>query len=510
MFNTQRLRNGARAVHLARPPSVTLSLLFVLSALLMFLAAPARAIPVDQWTTKLVNNQHSQTMSLCFGDVDSDGRVDIVSDQYWFRNPGGDMLGTWTRVALPVGMGGFAVTDVDGDAFADIIAQKTVGDLNLYWLEATNAGATAWSQVLIGAVPVASHPEGAQGYRVGQVELGGKPEVAISSGGGIYYFRIPADPAAGAWPRVRINAAPSDEGFAFGDVDRDGQLDVAATTGNAKGVVWYRNPGNGGADWAGTQVATFSEADYPDRTELGDFNGDGRLDIVVSEENGMPNSASTIWWEQPLNAFAGSWTAHPVVTQGSTNSMDVADMDQDGDTDLILAEHYGNLRMQVWSNNGAGVMSLNVLSTGIESHLGARTVDLDGDGDLDIVSIAWNTPQNIHLWRNDNGGGASPVPGPGAVPGAPLIASLEAWPNPFNPSVEFAVGMSGAASLRVDIHDVAGRRVRQLFEGPAAAGVFSLRWDGTDDQGARLPGGLYLVRAASGAEQLVGKVLLVK
>lgn len=500
-----RLRIGGRAVSLARPPAVAR-----LALHLLLISAPAHAIPVDNWTYKLVSNQHSQTLSLGFGDVDRDGLTDIVSDQYWFHNPGGDLLGTWTRGPLPVGMNGFAVTDVDGDALTDIIAQKTVADLNLYWLEATDAGATAWNQVLIGAVPVASHPEGAQGYRLGQIESGGKPEIAISSGGGIYYFRIPASPAAGGWPRVRVNAAPSDEGFAFGDIDRDGQLDIAATTGDAKGVVWYRNPGNGGADWSGTQVATFAEADFPDRTELADFNGDGRLDIVASEENGMPNGASTIWWEQPTNAFAGNWAAHPIITQGSTNSMDVADMDQDGDVDLVLAEHYGALKLEVWTSNNAGVLNQTVISSGIESHLGARTVDLDGDGDLDIVSIAWNAPQNVHLWRNDNGGGASPVPAQDGLPAAALIVSLGAWPNPFNPGVEFAVELSASAPLQVDVHDVAGRHVRRLHDGVTAPGVLRLRWDGTDDHGARLPGGLYLVRAASGSALLVGKVSLVK
>lgn len=505
MPNFPRRKKRSRAVRLARPPSGCLLVLSLLVA-----NVPAHAIPVDQWTYKLVSNQHSQTLSLGFGDVDRDGLVDIVSNQYWFRNPGGDLLGAWTRVPLPAGMNGFAVTDVDGDALADVIAQKTVTDLNLYWLEATDAGATAWNQVLIGTVPVASHPEGAQGYRLGQIEIGGKPEVAISSGGGIFYFRIPASPEAGAWPRVRVNAAPSDEGFAFGDVDRDGQLDIAATTGSAKGVFWYRNPGNGGADWSGTQVATFSEADYPDRTELGDFNGDGRLDIVVSEENGMPSGASTIWWEQPLNAFSGGWTPHPVVTQGSTNSLDVADMDQDGDVDLVLAEHYGTLKLQVWTSDGAGMLTQNVVSSGIESHLGARTVDLDGDGDLDLVSIAWNTPQNVHLWRNDNGGGTSPVPTEGSPPAASLIAALDAWPNPFNPGVEFSVDLRERAMLRVDVHDLSGRRVRQLHDGLAAAGKLRLRWDGADDRGARLPGGSYLVRAASGTALLVLKVSLVK
>jgi hypothetical protein len=76
-------------------------------------------------------------------------------------------------------------------------------------------------------------------------------------------------------------------------------------------------------------------------------------------------------------------------------------MDADGDTDLILAEHRGALKLAIWFNGGKGAFTEKVVSTGKESHLGGRTVDLDADGDLDIVSIAWDAPGLLHLWRND-------------------------------------------------------------------------------------------------------------
>lgn len=385
-------------------------------------------LPLDQWTYKQITSSHEQTFGLAFGDVNRDGLADIVSGRAWYRNPGGDLLGTWTPSSFPAGMHANLFVDIDGDNRSDVIAQKDEGDIALYWLEATNAGGTAWTQTLIGTVPRASHPLGAQGYRAAQIEAGGRPEIVTASGDGIYYFRVPANPAGGNWPRVHVNAAPSDEGLAVGDIDRDGKLDIAATTGDSKGVVWYKNPGNGSANWTGYQIATFSDATYPDRTELADLNRDGKLDILVTDETGSGSGAETYWWSQPANPTSGSWPAHLIVSQGTTNSMDVADMDFDGDTDVVLAEHRGSLKLAVWANNGSGIFTENLVSTGRESHLGARTIDLDNDSDLDIVSIAWDASNLVHLWRNDaiNRSGAptpTPTPGPSPTPSRTPTAS---------------------------------------------------------------------------------------
>jgi len=364
--------------------------------------------PVARWTYKQVTADHAETFGLAFGDVDGDGQTDIVSGRFWYRNPGAGMLGDWMQGELPAGMEAALVLDVDGDDRLDVIAQKDETEIALYWLEPTDAAATAWSSVAIGTLERASHALGAQGYRSGQIEAGGREEVVFSSGNGITYFRVPPKPGAGSWPRVHVSSNPSDEGFAIGDMDGDGDLDVAATTGESKRVEWYRNPGDGSAEWTAVHVGDFAEAVYPDRTGVADFNQDGRLDIVVTEENGSDTGAETCWWEQPSDPLAGDWTRHLVTTQASTNSLDVADLDRDGDPDLVLAEHRGDERVSIWLNDGSGGFLPFVIDAGKESHLGARTVDLDGDGDLDIVSIALDAPHALHLWRNDSSESSSP------------------------------------------------------------------------------------------------------
>jgi len=421
---------------------------------------------LDRWTYKQVTDKNAQTFGLGFGDVDGDGRQDIVSGRYWYHNPGGDMLGDWTQHEFPDGMHAFMVLNVDGDNLADVMAQKDESGLAVYWLEATDETATNWTAVKVGTVESASHELGAQGYRTAVLTPGGPPVVAISSGNGIYYFQIPDNPAAGDWPKVHVSSNPSDEGFAFGDINGDGQLDIAGTTGDSKRVEWYLNPGDGSGEWTAYPVGAFDEALYPDRTEVADLNGDGRLDVIVTEENGEDNDAQTFWWEQPADPTAGEWTRHLLTTQATTNSLDVADMNGDGSTDVVLAEHRGGLKLAIWVNDGQGNFTEQVVSTGKESHLGAQTVDLDGDGDLDIVSIAWDAPQFIHLWRNDElGHGATSSAAPAASAADVETPVPPAADNATAPQTvpETAVAGQGLLALYTfnegagdTVHDVSG------------------------------------------------------
>jgi hypothetical protein len=352
---------------------------------------------LDHWSYHQVTDQHHQTFGLAFADIDGDGLTDIISGGYWYRNPGPDLLGHWQQTPLPAGMHAILALFLH-DNLPGLIAQKDEGDLALYWLEATDRSGQSWNAVKIGSLPAASHSIGAQGYRLAQVEPGDHPQVLVASGQGVFYFRIPANPVAGDWPRVHLSSNPSDEGFALGDIDGDGLLDLAATTGGTRRVEWYHNPGDGSQHWPAFHIGDFAEALYPDRTEVADLNGDGRLDIIVSEENGESSGAETYWWEQPADPTSANWTRHLITSQGSTNSMDVADMNGDGYPDLVLAEHSGPLKLSIWYNDGRGNFSEQVILLGKESHLGARVVDLNDNGSFEIVSIAWDDFTKIHFW----------------------------------------------------------------------------------------------------------------
>ncbi|MFH0880818.1 MAG: FG-GAP-like repeat-containing protein [Lentisphaerota bacterium] len=390
---------------------------------------------LDFWRYIQVSASHVRTFGLDFIDADGDDDLDIASGPYLYLNPGGNMTSTWSQIEAAPGRHLFMAMEVDGDSFADALAlEDNAGQnrIDLYWHEAGSTQATNWEQVVrFGDVPRSDHAEGFQGSRLAQIENGGPSEVVISSLQGIYYFNLPVHPATGSWPRVFVAANDSDEGIGVMDLDGDLDLDITFTSGGSKQVKWARNPGNGTGDWTVFTIGAFSEADWPDRCAAADVNGDGRPDIVVTEENsGASPDAMACWWEQPASSPTNAgWTRHLITTRYTMNNLDAGDVDRDGDVDLVLAEHRGTKIISVFANDGLGVFTEYPVGAGHENHLGGKLADLDGDGDLDLAGIAYDDFTQLHVWRNDSPSGIPTVTRPTIAPNGgvfdePLTAAL--------------------------------------------------------------------------------------
>ena len=94
--------------------------------------------------------------------------------------------------------------------------------------------------------------------------------------------------------------------------------------------------------------------------------------------------------------------------------------------------------------------------------------------------------------------------------GVPAGLLVQAHPNPFNPRVNLRVDLPISGPARVDIVDVRGRRVRELFSGFRAAGPFDLQWDGRNDRGRALPSGVYFVQLKGEDAISTAKITLLR
>lgn len=102
-----------------------------------------------------------------------------------------------------------------------------------------------------------------------------------------------------------------------------------------------------------------------------------------------------------------------------------------------------------------------------------------------------------------------------AVPEAPVAAAAPlhlhgSHPNPFNPSTTLTFTLDRPMAVSLEVLDVRGRLVRQLRSGVLAAGDHAVRWDGRDDAGATVAGGVYLARLAGEGGSALTKLMLVK
>jgi hypothetical protein len=95
--------------------------------------------------------------------------------------------------------------------------------------------------------------------------------------------------------------------------------------------------------------------------------------------------------------------------------------------------------------------------------------------------------------------------------GEPALMSLEEpSPNPARGGTKVAFALPQGGTTRVEIFDVAGRRVRTLVEGDLPAGRHALRWDGADATGGRVAAGAYFVRLSFGSEARTRRLVVLE
>jgi len=328
-------------------------------------------------------------------DLDGDGAPDLVTGGVWYANPG-TVSGTWTPHTIGGGFGNVALAyDFDGDGDVDLLGTAGTGSAansNLRW--ARNDGA--------GNFTVLTNLQPGTGDFLQGVDIiidNGRPAVVLSwhddFGNGNQILSVPADPTTETWTVSPLSSFTDNEAVDIGDIDGDGTLDIATGTAwlSGAGGSWNPNPifsPGGGTIITGTFV--------PDRVKLADVDGDGDLDEVVAYERWQdltnPNRIWTVDWYEN-DGSGGGWIRHVAGTMVGGHSLDVGDVDGDGRLDIVVGEHAlanpAEGRVVALLNLGAGLSWQTwELDRGMEHHDGTRLADLDGDGDLDVYSIGWN------------------------------------------------------------------------------------------------------------------------
>ena len=231
--------------------------------------------------------------------------------------------------------------------------------------------------------------------------LGGTPEEAE-----LLWARNPVI-GGGGWTTFAVSylASVGIRQAVLADFDRDGDLDIAAATveigGNADSFFWLANdgtPADGG--WSLRSVSVMGEVGEPYALAPADVDQDGDLDLVAADR-----SQDDVRWYENDGVPNDYWTVHPVDSAlGGAASVAAGDLDGDGELEIVAAGHDDD-RISWYEPSGA-TWTEHVALTPIDGPGGVRLIDFDFDGDLDIVAAVVTADQVLWL---ENQGGAAPL-----------------------------------------------------------------------------------------------------
>lgn len=331
-------------------------------------------------------NAGSRPDAVVTGDLNGDGYVDLVVV---------NRTGNSVSVLLNKGDGTFAAAtnwnvgnDPDSAALADFDSD---GDLDI--AIATDNGVSLLRNNGNGTFgPASGFSAGADPAAIttGDFDGDGDTDVAVANYTvGANTVTVLFNNGAGLFLSstvVNVGDRPTD--IKAADLDNDGDLDLVVANGGASGTTVSVLRNNGAGVFTRTD---FAAGIQPKSIVIGDFSGDQVLDIAVANVGFDPNGPGNINTVSVLRGSGNGTFLAPVAYDAgpSIRSIAAADLDVDGDLDIIVANDgmFDNIITILFNNGGTGFGPFEDLSIG-NGHIpyGVATADIDNDGDADVIS----------------------------------------------------------------------------------------------------------------------------
>ncbi len=384
--------------------------------------------PATQMPAIVANNT-----ALLLSDIDADGDLDLVvgnsgyvySHSYipvpnrLYRNDGrGFFVDASAQLPPPVQSNttsAVAAADVDGDGDLDLaIADQPATRL---WL---NDGTGSFTEVA-GRIPAGSGA--ATGLAWLDLEGDGDRDLLLSGAS----IRVYVNDGLGRFAEQTLARVPDPSGQTFGiaagDIDRDGDQDVVfAVEGQNRLLL---NDGVGvfsegtAARWPWLEART---------SAIGDVDGDGDLDVVLGSKTWINDGAGGVLRRNDGHGrFATVAGAMPPEVEEIHSPMVLVDVDGDGDRDLLFRawisspySHHPRLYVNDGRGNFSDATPGRIPPTEAQAFVAG---DIDGDGDVDVITCGYQGQEKVLV--NDGRGVFTEMAGRLPAPGSTFIHDLK-------------------------------------------------------------------------------------
>ena len=316
---------------------------------------------------------------------------------------------TLTNTALPgVAYSSVVCGNFDNDGKPDVLlmgANVSFNGICQLWQNQSNGVFTNFSAALPG---ISTNAVTSSAVAQGDFDNDGRPDLLITGFAGtdakhfpIYISQVWRNLGNGTFTNIQAGLPGVDTGaVALGDFYNDGNLDILLTGYSSTGAVAqvWRNLGNG----TFTNINAGLPGVLYGSVALGDYDNDGNLDILLTgTTNGFGTGAITELWH---NLGNGTLTKVPTGLPGiSQGAVAWGDFNQDGRLDILLSGYTQTGAVcQVWRNLGNGTFTnMNVGLPGIYQS-SVAVADYDNDGKLDILLAGLDNQTNVicQVWRN--------------------------------------------------------------------------------------------------------------